>query len=234
MKKLLALFLILVMAAPSWATTTVFQSGTYGNVYAVKISPYSTNQHSTEDAYMNFTADEPMLIESNTSSIPTSATVSSATLSIKLYEAGCATGGETVELKVIENPDNSGLFPEAGSSGDFYNQDATWADKDFGVTEWSSAEGTGFGDVDDNTAVDTASVPQCLSFQFYDFDVTTEVSDWIANPSHNSGWYLDCTDACSIAVRGSYYTTIADRPKLTVVYTTTGGEASTRRTLILN
>lgn len=225
MKKFIAVILLLMFFAQSgWATTTVFQDGVsptvgYAGEIDARIISASTNEEDTSIIKFN-TGGNTVIIRFDLSSIPSNATVSSATISFRGSEQNC-TSGTHMKLTKILNPDNSATWSTWPTSNDGFNNWATWANKQHQATtvKWSVSGGaSNFSDVNTGTAESTVAIPACAANAFYNFSATTMVSSWIASPSTNSGAFF-IMDASQVAGSGQFDATAANRPTLSVTYT---------------
>jgi len=114
------------------------------------------------------------IVKFDLSSIPTSTTISSATLYLYAY-------------------DEAGLRGSTGYYG-VYRLTQAWADTQ--VT-WNNATSsitwtTPGGDIE--ASPDATSPKQAVAGVWYPFDVTSRVQNWIATPANNMGWVVRCTD----------------------------------------
>jgi len=181
----------------------------------------STNQHTTNTS----TAIRDLSVNGNTyilhfdiSDIPTTATVSSATLTVNVQDQNCT--AETIQAVKIEDPDSSGVFSDDETEQDGFNNDATWNFKnDTDNTDWSVGESNNFGDVDDNSPEGSGAASACPSFEDVSLTITNMVQDWVTTPASNAGMYLDLTNTGKLLVRNKRYTTAGDRPELSVTFT---------------
>jgi hypothetical protein len=95
--------------------------------------------------------------------------------------------------------------------------DATWSDRFFGVSTWSSAGGDY-----DSVASATRPVGTIGVYNWRSAGMTADVAFWIANPSLNHGWEL-VGDESSVATAKAFATRqaviVGNRPRLTIYYT---------------
>lgn len=105
-----------------------------------------------------------------------------------------------------------------GSDGNVNEVIVDWAEtvtwNGFGSTAGVQAEDYG-------AAVATASASPIGN---YSIDVTSSLATWSGDPSANKGWIVRPTDGTTNGVefRSSEYGTVGDRPKLEVIYSTSG------------
>lgn len=225
---LVALFLLL--SENAFATTVTFQQGTdsYAGAKDVRIYSGTTNQ-STTAASIRISEETQALFYFDISSIPSTATVNTATLTMYLKEvSNCTT--EVVGVRKIEDPDATGAFDANTVAADAFNDYATWAYKDHGATQdWDSVNSNDVSDVDDNADEDTATASACpAGYSAYTWDIPVMVQDWVTNPSSNAGYMAVCTTACGVEVETRFASTTSERPKLVVDYTDAGGGSASK------
>lgn len=226
MLKLLLIFLLLPNLA--FATTATFQDGvsSYTGTRDAGMYSFSDNENVTSTSTYNYrsvTDGYFYILYFDISSISTSATVTSATVQIDTQEQNCAT--PIAGVKEIQNPDASGAFTSAASAGDVFNTWATYHYKKHeSTTKWSTGgSNVNFSDVLGNANESTVTLSACPSYSMVSFTVTNMVQDWVTTPTHNAGMVFNLTSSGSVRVHGKFYTTAANRPLLTVNYTTAGG-----------
>ena len=145
------------------------------------------------------------LIKFDASSIPSSSTVSSATLS--LYSNGWSGAGASLIVetyKILRGWDES---------------TATWV-KATSVVNWATGGCDAVTDRD-QTAESTKTVNAINTW--WDWTVTNMTQAWVTNPANNNGVILIPTDSGD--VDNFYYASreaSSNNPKLTVIYTTAG------------
>lgn len=223
MKKLLILVLLLLVSGRAWAVTATFQegvSGYTGTKDAVILSA-SNNEHITDiTSIRSLTADgRAYILYFDISSIPTNATVSSATLTVVTDEANCT--AETVGVRSIQDPDSSGAFAANTSAADVFNQYGTWRYKnESGTVKWSTGGGaSNFTDVYNNSDESTYSQSACPGASSHNLTVTNMVQGWVTTPASNSGMVLSLASTGNVPVKNRFDATSSNRPLLTVNYT---------------
>ena len=134
---------------------------------------YGTNTRMTVCGYADQGATNVQrgLVKFDVTSIPTSTTITRATLYLYSYQVTGSTGAY-------------GAYPLTRT---FTDTGATWNTYD-GTNAWTTAGG------DFNTTADGTSAKQSVAGVWYAFDVTSRVQQWIATPSANYGWVIKCTD----------------------------------------
>ncbi len=221
MKKLLIIPLIL-WSLNSWAITATFQEGvsSYTGTSDATIVSASTNEHITDNTQFRFTdAGYLYVLGFDISSIPTTATVSSATVTLQVSEQNCT--AETGVVRAIENPDNSSMFDDNEAAADVFNDYATWAYKDHGSTiDWDATASNNFADVDDNANADTEALAACAGFVPEDWVITSMVQGWVTTPTSNAGMVFLLTDTGRVDVKNKRDATSSNRPLLSITYTT--------------
>jgi hypothetical protein len=230
MKKLLITICILFLCSPLWATTATFQQGvdSYAGASDCSIRTNSTNEHITNGG-TRVGGTYFFLLHFDISSIPSTATVSSATVQLYIAEQNCT--DETVNVIEIEDPDGSGVFADNETADDVFNSYATYLYKnDTDNTDWSVAESVSFADVDDNATESSNTTGSCPGSVAKTWSVTTMVSGWVADSSTNAGMFFKLNDGVGNAlIKNKRDATSSIRPLLTVEYT----EASASRRVIL-
>jgi hypothetical protein len=223
MKTILLLLLALFLTTCAWATTVTFQNGasSYTGEVDATILPSSTNEELTYGTiHANAINNNTGIIGFDVSSIPTNATVSSATLTLYVQEQNC-NSGVTLSVYPISNPDNSGLFTVASTSTDTFSNYATWHYKNHtNSTKWSTAGGNvSFADVNGTSALDTKTVTACPSFESKTFTITSAVQSWVTTPASNGGLFLNSSSGQYVLVDGLWNGTQSNNPLLSVTYT---------------
>lgn len=222
MKKLAALLFFILLSIEAFATTATFQQNVSGYTGAKDgiIQAASTNEYSTTVPQMRTLSTIPYILYFDVSSISSTATVSSATIELQVSDQFCV--DQTMSVRAIENPDNTGAFDAPATQIEGFNDYATWAYKDHGSTiKWDAAGGgSNFTDVDDNSAESTASSGACPGFVSKSWTVTNMVQGWVTTPNSNAGMVFSSSDG-RIDVKGIFDGTSSNRPLLTVNYTDT-------------
>lgn len=160
------------------------------------------------------------LIKFDISSLPASAVISSAVLS--LY----CTGEDSVADRTIEiyrslvewfEGVKNGTAPDAGQDG------STWNHRNAnGSVAWGGGAG-GFGSGTDRAATATTSTVITTTGTFFDFTVTADVQGFHAGTFTNHGWWIINVVGGGTTNRKHFASsdsaTAAQRPKLTITYT---------------
>lgn len=225
--KIVLALLVALTCNKAWAVTATFQEGVsgYSGTKDAILQVSATNAYSTDAPQMRAIDFIPYILYFDITSIPTTATVSSATITLKVSEQNCT--AETGRVRAIENPDNTPGFdtPVTASSGS--NDYATWAYKDHGAsTKWDSGgANSNFTDVDDNADEDTEAIAACSGYVTEDWVITNMVQGWVTTPNSNAGMVFSLADTGRVDIRGEYAVTSSDRPLLTVEYTDGGGDS---------
>lgn len=211
------------------ATVSTFQEGVngYAGTKDANIWSGSTNQHTTNATRITGTAARiyELGFADLDDTVAPGSTINEAILELVVQEVSNCTA-ETIRVKAIENPDSSGMFDANTVADDVFNNYSTYAFKDHDAgTDWDVSASNSFADVDDGAAIDTAGVNACPGAdQTIEFDVTTAVAAWVADPTENGGFWFDCSDAtCGVDVRNRFNATASNRPKLTIDWTAAGG-----------
>lgn len=215
--------LLLLIPNVSYAVTVTFQEGvsSYAGTKDAEILSFSTNEHLTNaTSIRSLTANGfAYILYFDISTIPITATVTSATVQLYVSEQNCT--AETAGVRAIQNPDNSGAFAANTASADVFNQYATWRYKnETGTVKWSTSGGSSnFTDVYGATDEDTQSISACAAYAAKTWTITNMVQGWVTNPSSNSGMTFNLASTGNVSVRNRFYATSAERPLLTVTYT---------------
>lgn len=171
-------------------------------------NPTTNSGTSTEMQVMN-SPEKNSIIKYDVSSIPSSATVTSATFSLFFHNTGGTGGAPTINLhRVLRN----------------------WVEAEVTFNNWKSANAWTTGGAksngNDRSATISAShtTPSTPSNAFEDWtgsQLDTDVQNFVNGTWSNYGWGLYTTTASSLEndFRTSDWTTASERPKLVVVYT---------------
>ncbi len=122
--------------------------------------------------------------------IPPGSQISSATLALVVFNDGVTPPGTVHEVLV------------------------DWAEA---TTTWNNFGGDAGAQSDEYGATTIANAPIALGTS--NLNVTSSLQSWSANPSANRGWIFVPQNLDGVQVRSSEYATVAERPKLTVIYT---------------
>lgn len=155
------------------------------------------------------------LIKFDLSSIPATAIISNATLTLYChnYTAPGFTASMHRALTQWFEGQQSGAAPDPGQDGSTWNlRNAN------GSLVWAGGAGGAGGS--DWEASATISVVVGAINTAYDFSVASDVSSFVAGSS-NYGWWILSDSTAANGFRSSDWTTPTQRPKLVVVYRTT-------------
>ena len=217
----LLIILLLFWCSNAFAITDTFQEGVsgYAGTKDAILQSASTNQHTTNSAQMRELSTIPYILYFDISTIPASATVSSATIQLYVSEQNCT--DEIMGVRSIQNPDNSGSFDANTAAADVFNDYATWAYKDHGVTTaWKVGGAAGnFTDVYNNANENTQTSGACPGYVLKTWTVTNMVQGWVTTPNSNGGMVFSTADVGRVDIRSRFYVTSTERPLLTVNYT---------------
>lgn len=215
--------MLFVLSSNAFALTATFQEGvsSYAGTKDAEILSFSTNEHITNSTSIRSLATDGFayILYFDISTIPTNATVTSATVQLYVSEQNCT--AETAGVRAIQNPDSSGAFAANTASGDVFNQYATWRYKnETGTVKWSTGGGSSnFTDVYGASDEDTQSISACAAYAAKTWTVTNMVQGWVTTPASNSGMTFNLASTGNVAVRNRFYATSGERPLLTVNYT---------------
>ena len=153
-------------------------------------------------------------------SIPMGATIDSATLSLTVTGESQDAGGD-ISHSLYRVLVSWGEGDKNGSGGQLADsEEATWNERDFGVSEWSEAGGAARTDYVATSSA-TANVSGFGAFSWN--GLKEDVQIWLDNPNQNFGWIF-ISDSEGILNTGKRYGSSehdveANRPVLTVAYT---------------
>lgn len=152
--------------------------------------------------------------------IPANATITNATLTLSMSKT--IGGNQTVNLHRASADWGEGTSDAGGNEGSgapSTTNDATWLHRFFNATLWGTAGGSFSA---------TPSASQTVGgIAFYTWGSTagmvSDVQQWLNSPSTNFGWVILCNETAGGTAKRfdtRENTTAANRPKLTVTYTT--------------
>lgn len=215
------LFILLLLISPDvWASTSVFQQGasSYTGGKAASINSLSQNEHQTDLLYVRAGTEYMAVLDFDVSgaAIPSDATIDSATLTVTAYSTD-DTG--TINVGRITDPSSTGSLTEAGVETDTFNHYSTWRYKNEDTTTRWQTGGSNLNITDVlGSTVDSWS-PSLLFTGTHDFTVTSAVSTVISSGGTHVSLYLRGGASSNMRIRGNYYATTSDRPKLTINWT---------------
>jgi hypothetical protein len=175
------------------------ESTNHGNDVSIKVSPQGSGCPRCHNSHT--------VIKFNLSSIPSGANVSSAVLSLHLYE---------------NDWDNNVFVLVNRITKDWDDQSVNWFNAKSGVA-WSYPGG------DYSTPTTRVNFPNMtkLEPQFINYSVTAAVQGFIQNPASNLGLIAHAGDGNAVHYyRSSEYAVVSERPKLTITYTTTSVQSA--------
>jgi hypothetical protein len=155
-----------------------------------------------------------------TSAIPAGSTINSAQL--VLFMSMTIVGTEDVELHRVQASWGEGTSNASGQEGggaSATTNDATWTDRFFSSTQWTTPGG-------DFAAAVSATIPVTSNGSYTwpsNALMIADVQGWLASPATNNGWLVKAADEVSVptAKRFSSRTnpSATQRPKLIVDFT---------------
>ncbi len=159
------------------------------------------------------------LLQFNLSSIPANATITNITLQMNVNKTRAGVSDVHSLQKVSANW-GEGTSSGTGGGGAATANDATWSDRFFGVSTWSSLGGDFSGTISSSMsigAVGTYTFPNSMQ-------LIADVQNWITMPATNFGWIIIGNESSNQTARAfdSRETSITtNRPTLSVTYTAT-------------
>jgi hypothetical protein len=215
MKTLLQICLFLILITTNAIGTTVNLSATTDSYLYKSSSTENYGAYSELYSYSWAAANmtqRPVLYFDMTS-IPSTATINSATLKLTVVNTGGGAGTKTLEIHKLTRSFTEGTGTTPGSS----TSNVSWTNYT-GSTAWTSAGGDFNGAVSAST---TCSTTVTLNTQL-SWTVTTDVANFVATSANNYGWIMTQTDADAMTYfyfGSRTHGTSAYRPELTVDYT---------------
>lgn len=222
-----AVIITVGVSASALATTVTFQEGvsSYAGTQDATIVSGSNNEHITDITNTRPDAGRTYIIcwDISGASIPSSATVNTATAQFYMSEQNCTS--ETVEMVVIEDPDGSDPIVSNASEADVFNQYSTYRFKnESGSVEWEVAGAAGFADVDDNAAAGTVSSDACPGSVSKTITITSAIQTLVSGSKSHACFFLDVQDGSgNVQIKSKRTATSSERPLLTIDYTASGG-----------
>lgn len=157
------------------------------------------------------------LMRFDLSSIPTNATVTNVTLSLTLNKTNDGTA-KTHSLNKVSADWGEGTSVGSGGGDAATPNDATWSDRFFGVSTWSSLGGD-FS----TTASSSTSIGGVGAYTFPSTaQLIADVQAWVLSASTNYGWILigdESTSGTARRFNSRESGTVANRPTLSVTFT---------------
>jgi alpha-glucosidase (family GH31 glycosyl hydrolase) len=161
--------------------------------------------------------DKAALLKFDLSSIPSNATITSATVELTLVECRNGTAAKSIEVHKLNRAwgegTKTGVDGVTATSGE-----SSWTCSAYS-TQWTTAGGDY-----NSTAVDTKSIGSTIG-TVYSWNVTSLVQGWVSSSSTNYGMAFmeavpQSTSNGTKDFASKEYATASSRPKLTVTYTT--------------
>lgn len=161
--------------------------------------------------------DKHGILKFNVSSIPSNATVTSATVELTLVECRNGTANKTIGVNKVNRTwgegTKTGIDGATATSGE-----CSWT-YSASTTQWTTAGGDF-----DATVADSKTVGSTTG-TVYSWNITSMVQGWVANSSTNYGMIFVETTPKSTSngtkcFASKEYATVSSRPKLTVTYST--------------
>lgn len=225
--------LLSACAATAIEQTLVFQQGLNDYDGCQDNSIYEESQNTAGGANLIFSGTTSMgdirraLLRFDLAEISPDATIVSATLEIVVKRVSPVASGETqFRLHALTRAWGEGTVTgvsPAGTGGTALEGDATWLSSRHNLELWTNPGGDFLLE---SSGTAPAGPPEVTTVTWTSTTLRDDVSGWISNPASNAGWIIICeqesTDGSAHAFASSEATTLAQRPKLTVVIETGG------------
>ena len=216
-------FLILMVSATLFAQTTVTFTPTKDNtIYEISNTVSNGAGVSVFSGKDNNGRRHRGLLQFNLSSIPANATITNVSLQMNVNKTRAGISDVHSLQKVSANwgEGTSSGTGGGGGGGAATANDATWSDRFFGVSTWSSLGGDFSG-----TMSSSVSIGSVGSYTFPNsMQLIADVQSWITTPANNFGWIIIGNESSNQTARAfdSRESSItANRPTLSVTYTAT-------------
>jgi hypothetical protein len=123
------------------------------------------------------------------SSIPSNATITSATYSMLLAQAGPSTPGANISLNKVlrdwgEGASNAGSPGGQGAAAQ--TGDATWIHTFFNTSFWTNPG----GDLSPTPSASTSVQTEGIVYEWSGSGLLADVQSWVSNPASNFGWMI--------------------------------------------
>jgi hypothetical protein len=167
------------------------------------------------------------LLKFDLSAIPANAQVTSATLRIFIDRNAIGSGNDTTALHRVLADWGEGTSDVTGGSGTLASAgDATWTHRFFGTPGGSGPTWAAPGGDFVGAASGTLAILSTGSYTFASQPgMVADVQAWVGNPTLNHGWIIvgpeDERSQTARRIRSRETPATADRPTLTIEYTTT-------------
>jgi hypothetical protein len=191
------------------ATEVTFQLGTneYTGSEACTIGTFDKNANQLDPLQLRLgDGGRFIILYFNISSIPSNATINSASLSLNVYEEYNSTP-TNVACGYIKDPDKTGGWDDTTDKAT-YNKKKSTSD-----VKWEAAS-TDIYDVL-SSAVNTIDIS---TTGWKSFDIKTVVQSWVSGTYPNAGLWVKEVNTSNARIRSNQYATASDRPKLVVTY----------------
>lgn len=222
MYKLLLIALAVFCHLQTWTQTTVVLEASKDNTIYESNSGNLSNGAGTElfTGTTNNNDRRRALVRFDLSTIPAGAMITSATLTLRVDRT--VSGNHNVAVHKVAadwGEGTSNADAQEGRGAAATTNDATWVHRFFNSSTWSNPGGDFTGAASASLSVGGNGVYNWTSTQ-----LTADVQAWVTNAATNFGWILvgnESTDRTAKRFASSENSTAANRPKLSVTYTST-------------
>jgi hypothetical protein len=159
------------------------------------------------------------VMEFDLSSVPSNATITSASLSVNVLRT--ISGSENVDVHRLTASWGEGTSVGSGQGGISSPGDATWIHRFFDTTRWTSSGGDFAPSVSATTSVGSFG-----PFSWTSAGLTADVQAWVAHPDTNFGWILIGAEQTLSSVKEISSRESASPPQLTETFTAAVPEPS--------
>ena len=150
--------------------------------------------------------------------LPSGATITAVSLQLNMSKTN--SGSQTVVLKKMTADWGEGSSSNStGQGAPSTNNDATWLHRFYTTSTWTTPGGDFSATTSASTAVDAVGLYTWGS----NAQMTADVQSWRTTPSSNFGWILIGNESTTLTIKRfdtRQAATAANRPHLTIVYTT--------------
>jgi hypothetical protein len=169
----------------------------------------------------NNTTERRALFHFPLTAIPANATISQATLTLNVSQAGAVTGNLDVHRLLADwgegtSDSGGGTMSSGGQGAAATPSDATWTFRFFQTLQWATPGGDFAG-----APSASLSVGGTGTYSWSGAGLTSDVAAWFANPGTNFGWIVLASPPNSQTAKrfdSRENTTATVRPTLTVTY----------------
>jgi hypothetical protein len=152
--------------------------------------------------------------------VPAGATITSATLALRLIMAPNNAPNQTHALHKITADWGEGTSAtDAGNGAPSTPGDATWKHRFFDTQNWTTLGGDFLATV---SAQQTVGTDTLNDYTWSSTQMVADVQGWLNNPATNFGWLLQGNETSTMTARKFHSREDFDatvRPRLTIVYT---------------